>query len=563
MILTRDLLAKKFSTKQINYLAMGNIKNESLLYISRTDLANIESGMRDKKKMMCNGIARFYVRIAHVFAAIISTVSPNWKAGNAGADSNGAPDFCKVRIDALLNSARIARDEKGGKDQVLVQPTVCSLYASNASMMAQPGFPDLDPLYNDIYDFEKGVFSRRSSAMNMKYESDLNTLFSAFTGLSNKPDTVKRFSDINIVSLAQRIPECGPRVPIAQPASVPEVSKVAGQDPRLAEKIEIERVRKNAEIQDKYLRSSAANITGSFASPPKGTFKPSGAYSDYVAHVKTMMSNANRPRNNLLKILDKMFLIVTIDSKPKITIHPSLTSDSLDSIVNQTREQILQLYMGCERDFYMGMKLLRVIVEEKMQENMEASLIKLKFDTRSSIKKVIEQKHQNVAASEQSGMFSQIKNAVFNSKPYDVSDDEDKIKKDTDKQKDINAATEEENNAKEQLAVLTKLIKDKIDEIETTRQIKAVIEKKREQAREMLRKAKELLASKEADQKAMQDVATAETELNSVDEEFANTEKKIEEIQSSRVEIETKITDKQKELEELAKKKNDLLLLKP
>jgi hypothetical protein len=206
------------------------------------------------------------------------------------------------------------------------------------------------------------------------------------------------------------------------------------------------------------------------------------------------------------------------------------------------------------------MKLLRVIVEEKMQENMEASLIKLKFDTRSSIKRVIEQKHQNVAASEQSGMFSQIKNAVFNSKPYDVSDDEDKIKKDTDKQKDINAATEEENNAKEQLAVLTKLIKDKIDEIETTRQMKAIIEKKREQAREVLRKAKELLESKKSDQKAMQDVATAETELNSVDEEFANTEKKIEEIQSSRVEIETKITDKQKELEELAKKKNDLLL---
>jgi hypothetical protein len=576
MILTRDLLAKKFSTKQINYLAMGNIKNESLLYISRNDLANIESGMRDKK-MMCNGIARFYVRIAHVFAAIISTVSPNWKAGNAGA----APDFCKVRIDTLLNSARIARDEKGGKDQVLVQPTVCSLYASSASMMAQPGFPDLDPLYNDIYDFEKGVFNRRSSAMNSKYDSDLNMLFSEFTGSTNKPDTVKRFSDINIVSLAKRIPECGPHVPTAQPAPVPEVSKVAGQDPRLAEKIEIDRVRKNAEIQDKYLRSSAANITGSFASPPKGAFKSSGAYSDYVAHVKTMMSNADRSRNNLLKILDKMFLIVTIDSKPKITIHPTLTSDILDSLVNQTRDQILQLYVGCERDFYMGMKLLRVIVEEKMQENLEASLVKLKFDTRSSIKKVIEQKHQNVAASEQSGMFSQIKNAVFSSKPYDVSDDEDKIKKDTDKQKGVDAATEEENNAKEQLVILTKLIKDKTDEIENTRQMKAVIEKKREQAREVLRKAKELLASKEADQKTKggvegsskelneavikvrHDVDTAEIELKSADEEFSNTEKKIEELNNSNDEIKRNITDKQKQLEELTKKKTDLLLLKP
>jgi DNA repair exonuclease SbcCD ATPase subunit len=294
-----------------------------------------------------------------------------------------------------------------------------------------------------------------------------------------------------------------------------------------------------------------------------------------------MMSNADRSRNNLLKILDKMFLIVTIDSKPKITIHPTLTSDILDSLVNQTRDQILQLYVGCERDFYMGMKLLRVIVEEKMQENLEASLVKLKIDTRSSIKKVIEQKHQNVAASEQSGMFSQIKNAVFSSKPYDVSDDEDKIKKDTDKQKGIDAATEEENSAKEQLVILTKLIKDKTDEIENTRQMKAVIEKKREQAREVLRKAKDVLASNEADQKTKggvegsskelnetvikvrHDVDTAEIELKSADEEFANTEKKIEELNNSSDEIKRNITDKQKQLEELTKKKTDLLLLKP
>jgi DNA repair exonuclease SbcCD ATPase subunit len=229
----------------------------------------------------------------------------------------------------------------------------------------------------------------------------------------------------------------------------------------------------------------------------------------------------------------------------------------------------------------MGMKLLRVIVEEKMQENLEASLVKLKFDTRSSIKKVIEQKHQNVAASEQSGMFSQIKNAVFSSKPYDVSDDEDKIKKDTDKQKGIDAATEEENSAKEQLVILTKLIKDKTDEIENTRQMKAVIEKKREQAREVLRKAKEVLASNEADQrtkggvegsskelneaviKVRHDVDTAEIELKSADEEFANTEKKIEELNNSSDEIKRNITDKQKQLEELTKKKTDLLLLKP
>lgn len=550
MILTRDLLSNKFNTKQINYLAMGNIKKETLLYISRNDLANIESGMRDKKKMMCNGIARFYVRIAHVFAAIISTVSPNWKAGNADTGSNGTPDFCKVRIDSLLKSARLTRDENGKGEHVLVQPTVCSLYASESSMMAQPGFPDLDPLYNDIYDFEKGVFNRRSSAMKSKYESDLTMLFSAFTGSSNKPDTVKRFSDINIVSLAKRIPECGPHVPTAQPAPVPEVSKVADQDHRVAEKIEIARVRQNAELQDKYMRSSATNLSGSFTSPPIGMFKTNGAYSDYAAHVKTMMSNADRARNSLLKILDKMFLIVMVDSKPKITIHPTLTSDNLDSLVNQTRDQILQLYMGCERDFYTGMKLLRIIVEDKMQENMEASLIKLKLDTRSAIKRVIEQKRQTVAASEQSGMFSQVRNAIFNPNPYDVIQSEDKINKDNNKQIDINKAIYDENNAKDALAKLNNDSKDIDDELSNMQQMKVVVVKKNEAVKAIATAAKGAGDSK-----------TREPLLQKAAEELDEVTNKINELNKLKSDVTKNIENKQHDIEKLTAAKNDLLLL--
>jgi hypothetical protein len=539
MILTRDLLAKKFNTKQINYLAIGkNLKKDSLLYISKTDLAHIESGMRDKKKMMCNGIARFYVRIAHVFAAIISTVSPNWKAGVA-ANGNTVPDFCKVRIETLLKSARLTRDENGKGQHVSVQPTVCSLYGSESSMMTQPGFPDLDMLYNDIYDFEKGVFTRRSSGMDAKYESDLNMLFSTFTGSSNKPDNIKRFSDINIVSLAKRVPECMAHVPTAQPAPVPEVSKTVDQDPRVAEKIEIERVRKNAELQDKYTRSVAANLSGSFASPPKGVFKTNGAYSDYAVHVKTMMNNADRSRNNLLKILDKMFLIVSVDSKPKITIHPTLTSETLDSLVNQTRDQIMQLYMGCERDFYTGMKLLRVIVEEKMQENMEAALVKLKSDTRTTIKRVIEQKRENIAASEK---MLPIKDVTFNPTLYDVKDDEDKITKNKEKQVAINSATDKENNAKEELVRLNRELKDIIDDIENATRMTDVIQKKMEAA------------------KKDPDPVSSQQQQQAVEQELDEAKGKSMKLEEDKREKETQIKTQEIEVDKYIKAKNALLL---
>ena len=561
MILTRDLLAKNFSTKQINYLAIGNLKKDSLLYISKKDLANLDSGMRDKKKMMCNGIARFYVRIAHVFAAIISTISPNWKAGAANGSS--APDFCKVRIETLLKSARLTRDEKGGQ-HVSVQPTVCSLYASESSMVAQPGFPDLDLLYNDIYDYEKGVFTRRSSGMNAKYESDLNMLFSTFTGSSDKPDTVKRFSDINILSLAKRIPECGPHVPTSQPAPVPEVSKIPDQDPRVAEKIEIERVRKNAELQDKYTRSIAANLSGSFASPLRGIIKQNGAFSDYVGHVKTMMNNADRSRNNLLKILDKMFLIVTVDSKSKITIHPSLTADALDSLVNQTRDQILQLYMGCERDFYTGMKLLRVIVEEKMQENMEAALVKLKADTRTAIKKVIDQKRE-LNASEKPGMFSTIKDEVF-TKHYDVKDDEDKINKDKEKQTAINEMINNENIAKDELVILNKRSKDNDDELATMKQMQAVLLKKKTAAENAVANPRvanfeeTVTIATEATLAKAAAAAAAAKAVKDVEAELHHVSEQIIVVENLKRALISDIEVKQNEIDEITKAKNILLL---
>jgi len=545
MILTRDLLAKKFTTKEINYLVKGDIKKNSLLYISKTDLANIESGVRDRKKMMCNGIARFYVRIAHVFAAIISTISPIWKAG-ASANGNSAPDFCKVRIDSLLKSAQLMRDENGKDQYVSVQPTVCSLYGSESPMSAQPGFPDLDILYNDIYDFEKGVFNRRSPSMDAKYKNDLTMLFREFTGSSNKPDNIRRFSDINIVSLAKRIPECGAHVPTAQPAPVPEISKTADQDPRVSEKIEIDRIRKNAELQDKYIRTVAANLSGSFAAPPKGVFKQNGAYSHYVGHVNTMISNAERSRNNLIKILDKMFLIVTVDSKPKITIHPTLTSEALDSLVNQTRDQIMQLYMGCERDFYTGMKLLRVIVEEKMQENMEAALIKLKADTRGSIKKVIEQKRENVAASEKQQDFrAPIGDSAFTNQQYDVKGDEDKINEEQEKQKAINAAIHAENSAKEQVVRLNKEFNDLKDDLENITRMKEVIKKKQEAA-----KAQTDASKTDPSKKA----------LDEVNREMKEIDLKLVEIEKNKEIMENQIKEQQDDVVRLTNAKNALLL---
>jgi hypothetical protein len=408
-ILTKDILSTRFSTKQIKSLA----KTDTLFYISKTELARIEAGTKDKKNLMCKQIARFYVRIAQLFASIITTVYPNWSdtVGPEGKPFDGN-DFCKSRIAALTKSIRPGPDND--KSKIAIQPTVCSLYANDSTVYAAPGFAALELLYNDQYDETTGAFSKRSGTMQSKYETDLTTLYQVFTGHSSKPPEIKSFSDINISALSKRFKECGPKT--SDPVFAPGAVQTGGQmfDDRDRDRInrndrdgqpqfqvhaqdksdmekELENVRMKAEAKEKSIKAQGENMSGilSGSNPAVSIASTNGAFSKYASHIKTMVANAERFKAALLAVIDKLFLIVKTEAgQPKITIHPALSNEELDKLVNQTRDIIVQLYLGCERDFYTGLKLLRVIIEEKMQENMEAALSALKTETKTAIKNI-------------------------------------------------------------------------------------------------------------------------------------------------------------------------------
>ena len=403
-ILTKDILSTRFSTKQIKSLA----KMDTLFYISKNELSRIEAGTRDKKNLMCKQIARFYVRIAQLFASIITTVYPNWSdtVGPEGKPFDGN-DFCQTRIAALTKSIR---PDSGDKSKVAIQPTVCSLYANDSTVYAAPGFAALELLYNDQYDETTGAFSKRSGEMQSKYETDLTTLYQAFTGHSSKPPEIKSFSDINISALSKRFKECGPKTadPVFAPGAAVQTGGQMFDDRVDRDRInrnvgqaqvqvqsdmekELESVRIKAEAREKSIKSQGENLSGIFSSsnPAVRIASTNGAFSKYAAHIKTMVASAERYKAALLAVIDKLFLIVKTEAgQPKITIHPALSNEELDKLVNQTRDIIVQLYLGCERDFYTGLKLLRVIIEEKMQENMEAALSALKTETKTTIKNI-------------------------------------------------------------------------------------------------------------------------------------------------------------------------------
>ena len=433
-ILTKDVLSSRFTTKQIKSLA----KIDTFFYISKNELAQIEAGTRDKKNIMCKQIARFYVRIAQLFASIITTVYPNWSDATIGPDgkSMDGNDFCQARIAALTKSIRPGPDND--KTKVAIQPTVCSLYANDSTLYAAPGFAALELLYNDQYDEPTGTFSKRSVTMQSKYEADLTSLYQIFTGHSSKPAEIKSFSDNNISALSKRFSECGPKS--SAPVFAPEFQKqgpvqmggqmldgrnrndgqTQSQENGQLEK-ELEGVKVKAEAKEKSIRAQGENMSGIFSSSGRevSVNSTNGAFSKYVVHIKTMVATAERYKAALLAVIDKLFLIVkTQAGQPKITIHPALSNEELDKLVNQTRDIIVQLYLGCERDFYTGLKLLRVIIEEKMQENMEAALSTLKTETKTAIKSIsskqrIKDESDVVRRQDEAKELQQFQNPVF------------------------------------------------------------------------------------------------------------------------------------------------------
>jgi len=150
---------------------------------------------------------------------------------------------------------------------------------------------------------------------------------------------------------------------------------------------ELDDIKLKAESKEAAIKAERSNMTGILST--SWSVKKNNSFTDYVSHIKMMISKSEKIKASLLGIIDKMFIIVKPETgRAKITIHPSLTSETLDQLVSQTRDIIIQLYLGCERDFYKGVGLLRVIIETKMQETMDASLSELRNQTRANIKKI-------------------------------------------------------------------------------------------------------------------------------------------------------------------------------
>jgi hypothetical protein len=170
-------LKKLNDAKECNKLALfvADIIEKRL---SLAEIKQVSLHITEKSENVSLDIARFYVKIAHVYASIVKTINPLKVGSNSTKDNKDITSLCGSRLFSLLSKS--------------VEDT--------SDNVREDGIPELDMLYNDSkYDYESGEFKGRSKKMDEVYNKNLTAFYTAYTG-APMDYSIKKFSDIKLSS---------------------------------------------------------------------------------------------------------------------------------------------------------------------------------------------------------------------------------------------------------------------------------------------------------------------------------------------------------------------------
>ena len=351
VILTSRIIEENLNDLDIDYLsrkikdgsAVDEMEKEKVIFLKKNDIPKLDVKNDTQKRRLCVGIAKFYVKVAHIFASIVKTINPTMSyidnKGNANEttlrDKHKVPEnanmkmnsvsLCSKRLDILVNNNDYdVKDTKNKK--ITVNPDYCNTQSKNMSvnLLEEPGMVELEKLYSDIYDYDTGKYIGMSDTMKNKYKRDLEIFYNAFSDSSDpfNPKKIKKFSDIK--------------------------------------------------LREHHNNKGCSDKDGDYITPQEGEYGEK-LFADYANHIKKMMDNTKKNQDQLLSVIDKLFVFVNItdESKPDsklIMINPGLTDVKLQNVVEESRKIIMNLYITCEKDFLKGLEIFEAIIEKKLRD---------------------------------------------------------------------------------------------------------------------------------------------------------------------------------------------------
>ncbi len=353
VVLTSDILERYFTSLEVTYLAqrikngeeVNDIEKDNLVFFNKDELNNMDIGNDTiKKKRVCIGIAKYYIKISHLFAAIVMTINPVYIYKDANGNNVRASLYDKKKIppktDKTIYKLNICDERihslqnKWNPKTKNVHPTMCdvNLNSDNTGnvkkLIDEPGIPELMELYlDDKYDYKTGKFVGMSASTEKIYRNNLEKFYTTFTNNESLPDNIKNFSDIKLRDYHSN-PNC------------------QGKD-----------------------------------APYRQNYDSDGSslFTDYAENIRQMVYKVNKSHEALMNILNKIFVYTRnpITQKRQIRISPALTESKLDLFIVEARAIIIKLYLNCEKDYTQGLNIYEAIVETRILNTTQNQLNQL------------------------------------------------------------------------------------------------------------------------------------------------------------------------------------------
>lgn len=378
IILTADIIAKYLKQSDIEYLShriengleVDEITNEDVIFLNKNNLNDLDVEDPKKKERLCIGIAKFYVKIAHLYGAILKSLNPVYRYKNPTIDPNIQSgqieeislsdkhkyeqlwsqynivpkevklNLCSNRIKALVNNSNFFVNNN---EKVDINPNFCNINVDNngqtKSLLEEIGMRELQKLYWDDFDYKTGKFIGMTEEMRKNiFNKDLKTLYTAFTGENSMPSNIKDFSDIPLRNFHE--------------------SRGCSKKP------------------ERYKKTYTASYKNKL-------------FQKYADNIQTMIKNADKKQDELTSILKDIFVPI-INKKTKlrdIIINPLLNQKLLQELIDKTRKILVELYIGCEEDFIKGLQIFEQIVENQIKQTSDIQISNLK----KSLKETLEE----------------------------------------------------------------------------------------------------------------------------------------------------------------------------
>lgn len=412
VVLTSKIIDNYFQSKQVSWLSQrtenGVVVNkmnpeEKLMFTTKDKFEKMQDITPLTKKRMCNGIAKFYVKIAHLFAAITKTINPQYTY----IDDLGI----KQTVD-LKDKNKIGKDKKISWSQL----SLCSRRIK--ALMTRQNNENGITIKNRTCEMQQ----IGGDSYNLKDDSYLSTIDDVIgkKTLSKENVTLSDEHIDNIETLQEQIDELSPkenntyREKLSDEPGIPELEYLYWDDFDFTtgkfkgmmdetKKVYLEDVHKfykaftgndtvpqdiksfsDIKLNDfhnKKICIKKGSVDYNELTPEEKELsiqwqkshgpKKTDIFKKYAEHLALMISNTKGYEKKLKDILGEIFSY-NIDTKQKkkiLTIHPQLTMTKLNDIIEKTRNIIIDLYINCEKDFKEGMKLFEAVVQNKILEN--------------------------------------------------------------------------------------------------------------------------------------------------------------------------------------------------